>query len=503
MSDGASPIRIGSPPLGGADEDDELFEEQKRTTGKGLRGGKKDPGTPSEAPLHQRSEVSPQVPSWHVYEDAAGTRIYLGPISTFAGPDDLVRVFTASMPLAGASKTFLLVGVNQLGQETKEVRAFTIGGDSPVVLAARAKLTPQQQAQGSIKEALDAVLKLREAGEAELKRQSDALILERRKVADAAVEEARQRTTEAEKRAERELERERQRHEQALEAARERYAQERQAEADRRKEEREAREKAEERRERHEREQHTERLRIEAEERQRQREHQATMLQMLNGNGIEKTIEKLLPVFTMLGGPAIVAKLWEKFDGDGGSSTEAIALAVSNGLGKISDNVSDVIKTQMEIDAAREGVPIKRVLRPREEPKPEQKPAETRSTLPQPRIEARKKEEPAKAPAGTGKGAASAPPAAPSTSSATPDAGDLPLNIQRAARIALRKVADQLQAETDPTKWELILQKAALKTPAIVPYIQKVGVKNAALEAGCTPQMAEALDAEANKRRKG
>lgn len=438
---------------------------------------------PAEAPIVSAVAGSPSVAQWRVWRDVEGVRTYLGTIASHATPEALIRRFPGAMPTPGTNGLFLLRALTPEGKETGSEIPFTISGDAPAVIEARRALSgapSSSSASPALDAALAALLErqaeaakdaLNEARE-EARRVAVALAAERRELADRLAQAERERAERARSDAELAIARIREEARIAADAERERRRQDREDLEARYRADREERERREarEREERQERERERERM-LQA-ERERDREHQQRLASLTAASSLESTVAK---AGTLLGALGLKpADLFSKLLGGGEQPVvgESTAAVIGGVVSTLVNQIGEVVKTQMEIQARMAG----------EDAAPAQRPAPRQITQRAPV---------APAPA--------APPKAPATE---PEKKEEPvvnaalnailMPVQRKARNALRALAERLQT-LEEEKWQAEVIQAVTKSPEILPYVKAVGLKKAATEAGMSEEQADKI----------
>ena len=422
--------------------------------------------TVAVTPLASIQARTPGAAAYRVSKMVDGSAVYLGKIGNRASHETLISTFPLALPLPGQTAEFLAQGLSALGEELGRAIPIAISGDSPEVQASRARViataAPAPASAASpdpaLKKIEDALSRLeaREkeilaAERAQLKAREDAVALAARTVAD-------------EQKAwwEQQLAKQKADHEQALERERTRREQDRKDDEERH------------RREREERDERNKREDLARErERDRDREHQERMAKLTAAQSLESLLPKGVAFLTTLGlkPGELLGNLLGKGDG---AIAEGLPGAIAAVVGKLSDNIADVVKVQMELRAAEQtGQPpsqatIRRMLTPKADPPPPppEKPDPPRANRP--------------------------------TTTGTP--GGLPLPVVRNARVALRELLGELRA-LDPDKWEgAIVAFYLAKKDVVEAYVKAIGgLRPAAIEAGATAAEADQFETIARK----
>lgn len=501
MADAA--LHLSDPPL-----DDRVFDEPGaggRLPGgrvKPIGGAKKRPGAAVSAPLAEDADASPALPSWRVYYIApSGERVYIGAIGTHSTPEHLIARFPSAMPPRGAFYRFTLIGVDQEGVDTDQVRTFNLSGDSPDVIAARAGAAPHERAGSAEQQAMESLKTMIQDERAELARIRDALTIERRTIADHAAHNQKaahdgqvawiQATSVSE----------RQRHETQMSEERERRADDRKDREEERKEARaaaaeRARIDAEDRKE-----ERAERARLEAIERQDRRDHELKMSTLAQNGGIAKTLESWGPIIAAIGAFVPVKDIVARAlgTGDEGAVSEQLGVAIAKVVettvktgGDLAkhhlDNQTRMVEIQAQSQAAAAraaGGPQAAALRQAFVPA-----AAPQRAIAQAAVTSTPKKADVTPAAASTPSTSTTPAAPPAPAAAPPDPQKLagvPLAVQRKARNAIRAVLERLRAEPNEAEHKAIIMGAMFRFPAIGAYVDAVGLPAAVTEAGATP----------------
>ena len=493
MADSA--LHLSDPPL-----DDRVFDDPNAGGSlpggrvKAIGGARKRAGAPVSAPLAEDADASPALPSWRVYHVApSGERVYLGAIGTHSTPEHLIARFPSAMPPRGAFFRFHLIGVDQGGVDTDQLRTFNLSGDSPDVIAARAGAAPHERAGSVEQQAMESLKQMLQDERAEITRIRDALTLERRTLTDTATHHQKaahdgqiawiQATATAE----------RQRHETQMTEAAAVRADDRKDREEERKDRRLAdteanRIAAEERKE-----ERIERARLEAIDRQDRRDHELKLATLSQNGGVAKTLETWAPLLAAFGVPIKDMLARALGTGDEGAVSEQLGVAIAKVVettvktgGDLAkhhlDNQTKLVEIQAQAAAAaaRAAGPQAAIVRQTFQPAPHRAIGAAPVTpTPKP---------PAVTPPATASTPSTKAPPAPAPPAAYPaKLAAVPLAIQRKARGAIRAVLERLRAEPDEAEHRAIIVGAMIRIPAIGVYVDAVGIAAAATEAGASP----------------
>lgn len=432
----------------------------------------------AELPLESAGRTKgPQ--SFRVSKIVAGSPQFLGTIGSRATPETIIAQFPNTLPAPGMTCDYLLQGLTALNEQTGNPIPITITGDSPEVMRALAQIrtvAPSATSSAAESEVLKAAREMRAAAEklldeerAALRKREEALALQERAAHDKQVKAAEAQAAQQAQWWQGQLALADQRHQQQMDAERARREQDRkdadQRRADERAEQARADKIAEDARA-EERRRWDQTRKDEAEAR---REHEKTLAALQATQSLETVVPKITAALGALGikGSDIVGRLFGAPE-SAVSGAAAFAQPVADLLGKLTDQVGEVVKLNMELAARRDGVAVPQRER---EPKPRQIPANAERA---PEKEKEKAERP----------------------ELNAKLKDLDRPTIRDARVALRALAGELREE-DPKDWEAKVVVAVAKQPAIIRYCKAMGVKEACMEAGLTETEATQVAAKA------
>lgn len=437
-----------------------------------------------ETPLGSSARGAGNAPhSFKVSKMVAGSLQYLGVVGPRATPETIISSFPLTLPLPGQTAEFFLQGLTALSEETGRPLTLTLTGDSPEVIAARSRVVSSSPATpgaaGTIaleSELLKATRALLDQERAAIKAREDRLVLEERTLADKAGRAAAEHLAQTQNFWSAQMALQEQRFKQQTDEERNRREQDRKDFEEKRKAEKVEQDRRDrldsEERDRREKREKDER----SAEREKDREYHTRMATIASNSSIETLIPKVTGVLTALGikPGEIVAKILNP-TGDGSAiSGETIVGAVATLVGKLSDNVADVVRLRMEIEAKRDGIALPRQI------------VQQRMTLPAAdKAEAKQNQESSRAERNQ---------ATPATIQNTA-LEKLPRPLIRDARVALRELATTLRGKPE-AEWEIEIAAFFLsKGEKVKPYIEAVGLKTAAIEAGATADEATRIEA--------
>lgn len=424
------------------------------------------PTQTNQNPLQAGAGSGP--PSYRVSELVNGTAVFLGKVGNRATPEVVIAAFPASLPREGTSTEFLFQGITAMGLETGRPTTLVISGDAPDVVAARRRVivppvTSAPQQDDASKELLRATQHLLEEERKSIRAREEKLADAEREVRDRAIALSKADAAEKQNWWQAQMAIQAQTHTHAMEALRDQREQDRK-DAD-------AKDKRE-KEERLDRETRLEKLRIE--DRDKDRQFQERIAAMGAASTLENTLPKIVAMAAAMG--VDLKSVFARPEPAPVQSGESIAGAIATVASNISSNVADVVKVQMELAAAKDAgkPPPQKTITRMLLPPPEEKPAE----------KAAEKTTPAAA------------------THAQPVVAGLPLPAVRDARIALRGLAAELRAAPEEKWQEKLIVFYMTKGNKVKAYVEAIGLKAAALEAGATEEEAVKLEAKAKEMQK-